>query len=78
MNDTIQLSDTTITALATQIAESQKEWLSPTELATQFGFPASTQANLRMLGRIPYHKRGRYIRYKRSEIDAWLTQGKVV
>ena len=78
MDGTTQLSPETITTLAKEIAEYQKEWLSPTELATQFGFPASTQANLRMMGRIPYHKRGRYIRYKRTDINTWLTEGRVV
>ncbi len=56
----------------------QKRWLSPTELEDEFGFSRSTQAKYRMDRKIPFNKLGKYIRYDRYEIDAWLEDAKVV
>ncbi len=56
----------------------QKRWLSPTELENEFGFSRSTQAKYRMDRKIPFNKLGKYIRYDRYEIDAWLEDAKVV
>ena len=56
----------------------QKRWLSPTELEDEFGFSRSTQAKYRMDRKIPFVKLGKYIRYDRFEIDAWLENAKVV
>ena len=55
-----------------------KEWLDPTELENEFHFSRSTQAKMRMNSLIPYHKIGKYVRYKRSEINKWLDAAKVV
>jgi hypothetical protein len=53
-------------------------WLDPKELFRIYGFSVSRQAALRSMSMIPYYKRGRYIRYKKSDIDAWLDLGKMV
>ena len=55
---------------------SNKRWLSPSELETEYGFSKSTQAKMRMADNnstIPFSKiGGKYIRYDRIEIDKWL------
>ena len=53
-------------------------WYCPLCLNLEEGFSINKQAKLRSQGKIPYHKRGNYIRYKRSDIEAWLDEGKVV
>ena len=57
---------------------SQKLWLTPKELHEEFNIPLSSQAKMRMQQRIPYHKIGNYIRYKRTDIHNWLELGKIV
>lgn len=53
-------------------AKGQKEWLTPHDLFDEFGFSLSTQAKYRMDKKIPFSKIGKYIRYSRKAIDAWL------
>ena len=54
----------------------QKRWLSPDDLEQEYGFSKSTQAKMRMVinkSSIPFSKiGGKYIRYDRQKIDAWL------
>ena len=54
----------------------QKRWMSPEELALEYGFSKSTQAKMRMVNNsstIPFSKiGGKYIRYDRVAIDKWL------
>ena len=54
----------------------QKRWMSPEELALEYGFSKSTQAKMRMANNsstIPFSKiGGKYIRYDRVAIDKWL------
>ena len=57
--------------------DTSKRWLSPKELASEFGFSESNQAKLRMDNKIPFSKIGRYIRYDRIEIDKWIENNKV-
>lgn len=50
-----------------------KRWLSPSELAAEFGFKLSTQQDLRKRKKIPYSKVGnKFIFYDRVLIDKWL------
>lgn len=52
-----------------------KRWLNPSELEAEYGFSKSTQAKLRMVSNssnIPYSKIGKFIRYDRLAIDAWI------
>lgn len=53
-----------------------KRWLSPDDLQKEFGFSKSTQAKMRMVSNsssIPFSKiGGKYIRYDRQKLDAWL------
>lgn len=58
--------------------ETKKEWLTPKELAQEFGFSKSNQAKLRMNKKIPFSKMGRYIRYSRSDINHWIELHKMV
>ena len=54
-----------------------KRWLSPKELASEFGLGLSTQAKLRMNNKIPYSRVGNYIRYDRLKIDTWLENNSI-
>lgn len=56
----------------------KKEWLTPNDLREEFSFSISNQARLRMLKLIPFCKIGKYIRYKRSDIEIWFNNHKVV
>jgi len=57
-------------------------WLTPDDLATEYGFSKSTQAKMRMRMskcQIPFCKiSSKYIRYDRIEIDQWIEKHKVV
>ena len=59
----------------------QKRWMSPEELAFEYGFSKSTQAKMRMANNsstIPFSKiGGKYIRYDRVAIDKWLENNAV-
>jgi predicted DNA-binding transcriptional regulator AlpA len=57
-----------------------KRWLSPTELEKEYGFSKSTQSKFRMASNsstIPFSKIGKFVRYDRFAIDAWLEQHQV-
>ena len=58
-----------------------KRWLSPDDLASEYGFSKSTQAKMRMASNsstIPFSKiNGKYIRYDRFAIDQWLEEHQV-
>lgn len=56
----------------------QKEWLTPNEASEEYKFSTSTLAKWRMDRlNIPFSKIGKYIRYKRSDIIAFLESSKV-
>jgi hypothetical protein len=55
----------------------KKEYLDPDELKQEYGFSLSTQAKYRMNRKIPFSKIGRYIRYKRTDINKWLDNNRV-
>ena len=57
-----------------------KRWLSPDDLASEYGFSKSTQAKMRMAtssSEIPFSKIGKFVRYDRIAIDEWLKQHQV-
>lgn len=52
------------------------EWLSPADAATYCGIPEKTLEQYRSQGTGPaYSKVGRHVRYRRCDIDLWLTGG---
>jgi len=55
----------------------KKEWLTPDELQEEYGISIHAQNRMRMERRIPYSKVGKFIRYKRSEIEKWLEDHKI-
>jgi hypothetical protein len=61
--------------------KSTKRWLSPDDLADEYGFSKSTQSKMRMQSSnstIPFSKvGGKYIRYDRVAIDKWLEEHQV-
>ena len=64
--------------LLNTVAIMQKEWLTPNELQSEFCISTSTQAKMRMSKTLPYHKIGKYVRYKRADINQWFDSAKVV
>jgi len=51
----------------------EKKYLTQDELAEDYAISKSTQSKYRMAKKIPFIKiGGRYIRYKRADIEAWL------
>lgn len=56
----------------------QKRWLTPKELFTEFEFSIDNQAKMRMDRKIPFNKIGKYIRYDRIELNKWLESHAVV
>jgi excisionase family DNA binding protein len=58
---------------------SRETLLSPTDLAAELQVPEPTLRQWRYLGRGPaYVKVGRHVRYRRSDVEAWLEAGAVV
>ena len=58
--------------------EALKEWLTPKEVSTEFLFSTSTLAKWRMDNKnLSYSKMGKYIRYKREDIEAFIENNKV-
>jgi predicted DNA-binding transcriptional regulator AlpA len=55
----------------------QKRWLSPEELESEFGISMSTQAKMRMSGKIPFSKIGGFVRYDRRKIDKWFEKHEI-
>jgi len=65
---------------AEKYAKLTKQWLSPSELAEEYGFSKSTQSKMRMqnsASTLPFSKVGKYIRYSRAAINAWLEAHKI-
>jgi len=55
----------------------QKRWISPIEFSEEFGISTSTQAKMRMSSHpstLPFSKVGKFVRYDRIKIDAWLEE----
>lgn len=51
----------------------QKKYLTQEELEKEYDISISTQGKYRMAKKIPFIKiGGRYIRYNREQIEAWL------
>ncbi len=65
---------------AEKYAKLAKRWLSPSELAEEYGFSKSAQSKMRMQSNpscLPFSKIGKYIRYDRVAIDRWLEQHQI-
>ncbi len=55
-------------------------WMTPKQLADEYGFSESWQNKARMVSSgstLPFHKVGKFIKYDRLEIDAWIEAHKV-
>jgi len=55
-------------------------WLTPKKLEEEYGFSINWQGKARMASsdsNLPFHKMGKFIRYDREEIDAWIKEHKV-
>lgn len=62
-------------------ASLESKWLNPEQLHEEYGFSKSWQAKARMANskyKLPFYKiAGKFIRYKRTEIEEWLENHKV-
>lgn len=55
-----------------------KDWLNPKEVNQEFGFSVSTLAKWRMDNKnLSFSKIGKYIKYKRADIQAFLNSNVV-
>jgi len=55
-----------------------KEWLTPQDVNKEFGFSTSTLAKWRMKKiNLSFSKMGKYIRYERSDVEAFIKSSKV-
>ena len=53
-------------------------WLNPQGVKIKYGFSTSTLAKWRMQKiNLPFSKMGKYIRYKRSDIEAFIESNKI-
>jgi len=51
----------------------QREWINPNEVSKEYGFSVSTLAKWRMTNKhLKFSKMGKYIKYKRSDVEAFL------
>ncbi len=57
---------------------SQKQWLTPQELLSEFSISIKIQDRLRSEKKIPYSKVGRQVRYNRDHINQWFEDHAVV
>ena len=65
-------------AKETLLAEGQKEYLNPREVNLLYGFSTSTLAKWRMNNiNLVFHRMGKYIKYKRSDIVAFIDSNRV-
>lgn len=68
---------TKINNMTSESINTQKNWLTPSDLEAEYDFSKSRQARLRMERKIPFSKIGSYIRYNREAINQWLTDARV-
>ncbi len=71
-------TNTDIEKLIGAVKQTQKEWLDPNELESEFGILKSTAAKMRMAKTLPFHKIGKYVRYHRADINQLFLDAKVV
>ena len=51
----------------------KKDWLNPLDVEEDYAISKSTLAKWRMINKnLPYSKVGKYIKYKRSDIETFL------
>ena len=65
---------------AEKYAKLAKRWLSPSELAEEYGISTSSQSKFRMQSNpsnLPFSKIGKYIRYDRVAINKWFEDHKI-
>jgi len=59
--------------------KTKREWLSPKEVEVEYGLSVSTIAKWRMAKKnIPFSKIGKAVKYKRSDIEAFLNASAIM
>ena len=53
-------------------------WLNPKQLEAEYGISITKQNRIRRERKIPFSKIGKAVMYKRTEIESWLDDHKVV
>ena len=59
------------------MAQTPIKWADPEGFKERYGWEKSTQSKYRMLGKLPYYKIGKFIRYNIDEIDEWMLSHRV-
>ena len=72
------MSSEEIKSLIASVKQQQKEWLDAKDMFEEFSISKSTQAKMRMAKILPYHKIGKFVKYKRSDINEMFNDAKVV
>ena len=57
-----------------QLPVKQSEFMSLAELSLWLGLPKSWLYGQATSGAIPFYKLGRYLRFRREEVEAWLAR----
>jgi len=58
--------------------EIKNEWMNPQQTSKEYGFSISTLAKWRMDNvNIPFSRIGKYIKYKRSDVEAFIVSSRV-
>jgi len=61
-----------------ETSQIKKEWLNPKEVNSEYGLSVSTLAKWRMENKyLTFSKVGKYIKYKRNDIEAFLNDNLV-
>jgi excisionase family DNA binding protein len=55
-------------------SQSNSPWMKPTEAAAYLGIALGTLRNFTSARYVPHVRRGRIVRYRRDELDRWLSQ----
>lgn len=69
-----EILDRLADALAERTGVTPSPWMSADRAAEYLDVPKKRIQNLTSAGRIPHHKEGGRVLYRRDELDAWLAE----
>jgi hypothetical protein len=72
------MSSEQIQELIIAVKQTTKEWLTIQDLENEFGIPRQSQSKMRMAKKLPFSKIGKYVRYKRSDINKLFEDARIV
>ena len=57
--------------------ESNEKWVNLSDIAEHLSVSQDTIRNWIKSGKLPYYKAGKQYKFRISEVDQWLTEGKI-